>query len=100
LFKNFPLGGEDERYIQLRVEMFNAFNHTQFANINTAVNLAVPAASGGLATGGVIFNDYSQTVVTNSLRPTGSIAPLGRYFGEYNSALDPRIIQIGVKVYF
>jgi hypothetical protein len=38
--------------------------------------------------------------VTNNLRPAGSIAPLGSYFGEYNAARDPRIIQLGVKLYF
>jgi hypothetical protein len=25
---------------------------------------------------------------------------LGQRFGEYNSARDPRIIQLGVKIYF
>jgi hypothetical protein len=25
---------------------------------------------------------------------------LGFFFGEYNSARDPRIIQLGVKIYF
>jgi hypothetical protein len=30
----------------------------------------------------------------------GSTAPLGSYFGEYNTARDPRIIQLGVKLYF
>ncbi|HTE90098.1 MAG TPA: carboxypeptidase regulatory-like domain-containing protein [Terriglobales bacterium] len=30
LFKNFPLGGNQERYIQLRLEAFNVFNHPNF----------------------------------------------------------------------
>jgi hypothetical protein len=100
LFKNFPLGGEGGRSLQLRFEMFNAFNHTQFASINSATNLAMPNAAGGFTTGVAIFNDYSRAVITGNLRPAGSTLPLGRFFGEYNSAHDPRIIQLGVKVYF
>src|SRR5262249_34190795 len=30
LFKRFPLGGDGSRYIQLRLEAFNVFNHPQF----------------------------------------------------------------------
>jgi hypothetical protein len=33
-------------------------------------------------------------------RPAGSTAPPGSYFGEYSAARDPRIIQLGVKLYF
>jgi hypothetical protein len=36
----------------------------------------------------------------SSIGPAGSIAPLGSYFGECNAARDPRIIQLGVKLYF
>lgn len=100
IFKNFPFGQERTRYVQLRFEMFNAFNHTQFAGINAGTNLAVPNPSGGFITGGAIFNSYDQVVITNNLRPTGSTAPLGQFFGEYNSARDTRIIQLGLKVYF
>ena len=32
LAKNIPLGGEGERYLQLRLETFNAFNHANFSN--------------------------------------------------------------------
>jgi hypothetical protein len=32
LFKNIPMGGEGQRYLQLRLEAFNAFNHANFAN--------------------------------------------------------------------
>ncbi|MGC2404206.1 MAG: carboxypeptidase-like regulatory domain-containing protein [Acidobacteriaceae bacterium] len=30
LYKDFPLGAEKSRYVQLRVEAFNAFNHANF----------------------------------------------------------------------
>ncbi|MBO0722273.1 MAG: hypothetical protein J2P41_15715, partial [Blastocatellia bacterium] len=101
LFKNFSLGNPDKgRKIQLRLEAFNVFNHTQFSSINAGTNLSVPSANGGLATGGDIFNNYGSVVITNNLRPAGSTAPLGTYFGEYNGARDPRILQLGVKIYF
>jgi len=34
LFKNFPLHGDRMRF-QFRLEMYNAFNHTQFSALNT-----------------------------------------------------------------
>jgi hypothetical protein len=35
VFKNFPIRGEG-RFLQLRWEMYNAFNHTQFSAVDTA----------------------------------------------------------------
>jgi hypothetical protein len=99
VFKNFPFGGEEARYLQLRVEIFNVFNHTQFSGINMVTNLSVTNAD-GLTTGNAIFNDYSNAVVTGNLRPARSGEPLGRFFGEFNAAASPRIIQLGAKMYF
>jgi carboxypeptidase family protein/TonB-dependent receptor-like protein len=99
LFKNFYIGDPEKgRRIQLRLEAFNVFNHTQFSGINTGTTLSV-----GSATGNTIFNNFGQVVITNNLRNgpvEGSSVPLGQRFGEYSSARDPRIIQLGVKVYF
>jgi hypothetical protein len=104
LFKNFYIGDPDKgRRIQLRLEAFNVFNHTQFAGINTGTTLSAPNPAGVLSTGAAIFNNYGQVVITNNLRNgpvEGSNRPLGFFFGEYNSARDPRIIQLGVKIYF
>ena len=69
-------------------------NHTQFSSINLTANLAAPNA-----TGNAIFNNYSNAVIAN-VRPAGSSEPLGRYFGEYNGASTPRVIQLGLKLYF
>ena len=53
VFKKFGLGGE-RRFLQLRLEMFNAFNHTQWNQINSAAQFDVngklinlPSALGG-----------------------------------------------------
>jgi len=116
IFKNFPLGGEGSRYLQLRFEFFNIFNHTQFSGINTTTNLAVPSgtdASGNqtFITGASIFNNnsagtgsiYSNAIISNNIRGQRTVdatRPLGAFFGEYNATRDPRIIQLAVKVYF
>jgi len=109
VFKKFPLGNADSgRYIQLRFEMFNAFNHTQFSSINAGTNLAVPNgkdASGNqlFLTGNSIFARYNEAIISNNIRGqrvSDSTRPLGAFFGEYNGARDPRIIQLGVKIYF
>jgi hypothetical protein len=96
ILKNFLIGGEEKRFVQLRLEMFNFLNHTQFSGVNRTTNLTNSAG----ATGANIFNDYTRLSVTNNTRPAGSTAVLGTYFGEYNGARDPRIIQVAVKLYF
>jgi hypothetical protein len=101
IFKNFPLGGEGSRSLQLRFEFFNIFNSTQFSGINAVTNLAVPRSDGRYDTGNLIFNNYDRAVITNNLRPVeGSNSPLGTFFGEYNATRDPRVIQLAVKIYF
>jgi len=108
LFKNFGLGSDGTRLIQLRFEMFNAFNHTQFSGVNAGTNLVVPNgtnASGApqFLSGNAIFARYNEAVITNNLRSQSAnpnALPLGQYFGEYNGARDPRIIQLGAKIYF
>jgi hypothetical protein len=47
-----------------------------------------------------MFASYPNVAITNNLRPAGAAAPLGQYFGEYNSARSPRVIQLGAKLYF
>jgi hypothetical protein len=96
LFKNFPFGGAGKRYLQLRFEAFNVFNSVQFAGVNRTTNITNAAGS----TGSAIFNDFTGLTVTNNVRPSGSTKVLGTYFGEYTSTRDPRIIQLGVKLYF
>jgi hypothetical protein len=76
--------------------MFNVLNHTQFSGRNLNTNIT----NGRGQTGAAIFNDYTNLSVTNNVRPEGSASPLGTFFGEYNAARDPRIIQLGVKLYF
>lgn len=81
VFKNFPFLGEEGRYLQLRLEMFNAWNHTQFTDFNR----------------GVQFDAAGN--ITNL--PTSRGGGGGTYgFGAITGARDPRIIQLAVKIYF
>ncbi len=80
IFKNLPLGAES-RFIQLRVEMFNAPNHTRFNAFNNSVT----------------FNQQGQ--VTNLPAALGGKG--GRFgFGALTGTADPRRIQLAAKIYF
>lgn len=70
LSKQIPLGSE-QRYLRLRGEFFNAFNHTQYSAIDTYV-------------------EYDPTTWTLS-NPTA---------GEYSAAFDKRKIQLSAKIFF
>ncbi len=69
---------------------------SEFSSVNRTTNLTNAAGQ----TGAAIFNNYTGLTVTNNTRPAGNTSVLGTFFGEYNGTRDPRIIQIGVKVYF
>ena len=98
IFKNFRYSTDSKRSLQLRLEMFNAFNHPQFSGYNLTTNLTTAAGATGTAV--LSAADISTLAITNNVRPQGSTRPLGTYFGEYSSARDPRIVQIAVKVSF
>jgi hypothetical protein len=96
VLKSFPFDGEGKRSLQLRLEMFNFLNHTQFSGVNRTTNITNAAGQ----TGAAIFGNYTGLTLTNNIRPAGNTNVLGTFFGEYNGARDPRIIQVAVKVYF
>ncbi|MGE5112889.1 MAG: carboxypeptidase regulatory-like domain-containing protein [Acidobacteriaceae bacterium] len=90
LFKNIPLGNE-QRYIQLRLEAFNVFNHPNFDNVNLNWNLNTPSGT-------------SPMTLVPVTRPAGDTSLPGSYFGEYNHQYGgtggPRVVQLGAKFYF
>ncbi len=67
--KSFPIKSE-ERFLQFRTEMFNAWNHTQFSGLFTAARFD-PAG--------------------NQIDPN---------FGAFSAAWTPRMIQLSLKLYF
>jgi hypothetical protein len=71
-----------ERYLQLRLEMYNAFNHTQWSNFNRSATID--------ATTGEIVN-----------LPTDRGGTGGRFgFGALNSNRPARSLQLAAKIYF
>jgi hypothetical protein len=71
----------ENTYFQLRLEMFNAFNHTQWIDFNRVAQ----------------FN--AAGTITNL--PTDLGGGGGRFgFGALDTQRDPRIIQIATKFYF
>jgi hypothetical protein len=87
LFKNFPLGEHKERYIQLRGEFFNVFNHPNIQARDYGASLTLPSYNGdGTYTPESIQKSSTFGQPTSAYSPTG---PGG-----------PRVIQLGAKVYF
>jgi Carboxypeptidase regulatory-like domain len=81
-FKEFPFWKEGDK-IQLRLEMFNAWNHTEFNGFNNTINFATIAPN---------------APITNLSKYIGGTQQFG--FGAMNSVRDPRIIQLAAKIYF
>jgi hypothetical protein len=91
LFKKFALGNNERRYIHLRFEMYNAWNHTQWGG--TAANNYVPNGFNNNPT----FDASGK--ITNL--PTSQGGGGGRFgFGALNAVRAPRNIQIAAKFYF
>jgi outer membrane receptor protein involved in Fe transport len=96
VFKNITMGGEGKRYIQLRLEAFNALNHPQISGYNLTSNVT----NGAGQTGNAIFSNFTGLVASNNIRPAGNTSVLGNYFGEPNNAQNMRVVQLAVKFYF
>jgi hypothetical protein len=69
LFKNIPLRSES-RYLQLRWELYNAFNHTQFSGVDTTAR----------------FDAQGNQVNAN--------------FGRVTAAREPRYMQLSLRLTF
>jgi hypothetical protein len=74
IYKNIPVGVESSRYVQLRLEAYNAFNHANFANPN-----------GNFGAGSPVFGSISS--VDQPVSASGDPQPA-------------RAIQIAGKFYF
>lgn len=85
LFKNIPLGANEARYLQLRLEAFNAFNHPNFSDRNYGVNVDGPWQYRPV--------DTPLTVQKN--------ANWGTYSDTYGTGPGGfRVVQLAVKLYF
>jgi hypothetical protein len=85
LFKNFHFGPGEQRYLQLRFEAFNAFNHPNFQNKNNWVNVTAPH-----------WDASNHVMVPESIDATD----FGKYNSQYSGVGGPRVVQLGAKIYF
>jgi hypothetical protein len=76
LYKDFPLGAEKARYIEIRLEAFNAFNHANFAG-----------PDGNYTDGPGFFGVITAVTGTNTADVNGDPQP-------------GRAIQLAGKIYF
>jgi hypothetical protein len=84
LQKSFGLG--ENRRLELRLDAFNAFNHTQFSGVNANLNFSslsnlTPTNLPFDANGNFIFNNRNG-------------------FGTVNGVRDPRILQMVARIVF
>jgi len=84
LFKNVHLGSNEQRYLQIRLETFNVFNHPNFQSKYYNVNVDGPWQ----------WNSPSTPVSVSK----GD--KWGQYSGQYTGVGGPRVIQLGAKIYF
>jgi hypothetical protein len=71
VYKNIPIVGES-KYIQLRFEFYNIWNHTQF--------------------NAIAIQSLANNVVNGNAASSN--------FGRVTNAFDPRLIQLAAKIYF
>jgi Carboxypeptidase regulatory-like domain/TonB-dependent Receptor Plug Domain len=85
LFKNIPFGKNEARYIQLRLEAFNAFNHPNFSDRNFGVNLTGPWA-------------YASPTDPLTISKNGNWGTYSNTYGTGPGGF--RVVQLGAKIYF
>ncbi|HLH30333.1 MAG TPA: Plug domain-containing protein, partial [Terriglobia bacterium] len=84
LFRKIKYGDNEQRYIQLRLETYNVFNHTNWTTLNTAAQFS--PTTGALLNAASATNPNGFGALTN-VRGTGQPG-------------SPRILQIAGKIYF
>jgi len=98
VFKNFGLGGDGSRSIQLRVEAFNVFNHAQFSDMNRSVTWSNFAAylAGQQANSTNILNVRSGSQGATSRIGNG----VSEVNGLHGAVSSNRVVQLAVKIFF
>jgi len=84
LFKNIFMGSNEQRYLQLRLEVFNVFNHPNFHDKKYNVSVDGPWQ----------WNSPATPVTATK----GS--DWGEYSSQYSGVGGPRVVQLGAKFYF
>jgi outer membrane receptor protein involved in Fe transport len=97
VFKNFPLGFESGN-LQLRVEMFNVFNHAQWSDMNRTVQWSnFDAYLAQRQAGQATINNVRGATLAGNPRVGNGVAEFNALHGAVSPA---RVIQLAVKIYF
>lgn len=89
VFKNIKLG--EKREVQLRWEVYNVFNHTNFRDIDAALQFGVVQLNPGGSSVACTAAGNTCTAVIRQTRTT---------FGTPTSARSPRVMQGSVRINF
>jgi len=81
LFKNFSLGGDGKRSLQLRLEAFNVFNHPQFSGFSSGLNFN-------------ICTNFNEQRVTNVNSPALGQLICGPFGGSFLAATPDSLINL------
>lgn len=101
LFKNFSLGKDGERRLQLRLEAFNVFNHAQFSGFNSGVNFQINTNFSNFLERQNANPAYLQNIRGGTLSGNPRLGNgLGEYNGTSGTVSGNRIVQLAVKIYF
>jgi hypothetical protein len=105
VYKNFPIGGGDTSHrIQIRFEMFNAFNHPSFSGVNSGLNWNIASDFSDYVAHQQYSDQWVRNTRTGVSQPTGANAgKIGSALGEVNNLYatgSRRVIQLAAKVYF
>jgi len=84
IFKNIPLGQNEQRYLQLRLEAFNVFNHPNFQDKNYSASVDGPW-------------NYADPATPLAIRKNSN---WGTYNDTYSNVGGPRVLQLAAKFYF
>jgi hypothetical protein len=108
IFKNIRFSeAHPSRYMQLRLEGFNVWNHVNYSSYKLNTNTVVPTANGGYTNDTkTIMNNYTSAIAVDPrlVRATGCTGIPGNCFGEKNAQNTgnggPRQVQLAAKLYF
>ena len=89
-FKNIPMG--ENRALQLRWEIYNIFNHTNFRDIDAALTFACVAVPAGQTPPAVPFGTCTTALPL--------VAQTNTRFGAPISARTPRVMQASIRFTF
>jgi hypothetical protein len=105
IFKNIRLG--EKREIQLRWEVYNIFNHTNFSDVNGSMTFAPDAVvsalpSSGTCPGGTVlaYNAIGANPARCASNTLGQVSQTNLAFGTPRAARSPRVMQGSIRINF